>query len=163
MAGMARPGLTVGAIAIAVLLVDQASKFWATTSFAPRRRVPLIEGILWVLPQRNSGGSLNLLTGYNALFLAVSLLAVGAVALLVARGYVAGRLGSAALGLIAGGALGNLVDRIRLGAVTDFLEVRGWPAVFNLADAAIRIGVVLLIAALLLQWRGPLARRPGRS
>jgi lipoprotein signal peptidase len=61
-----------------------------------------------------------------------------------------------ALGAIVGGALGNLVDRVRFGAVTDFIEVRVWPTDFNLADAAIRLGVVVFLIALLWQ----IARSP---
>src|SRR5919204_4729301 len=136
MAAMARRGAAASLIALAVLLIDQGSKLWASRSFPPRRQVALISGWLWVLVQRNSGTSFGVFAGNNGLFIAVTLLAVGVAALLVVRGYVTGSLGTAGLGLIAGGALGNLVDRVRLGAVTDFLELRGWPAVFNPADAA---------------------------
>ncbi len=54
---------------------------------------------------------------------------------------------------MAGGATSNLVDRVRLGGVIDFIEVHGWPTDFNLADAAIRLGVVLVALALLLDLR----------
>ena len=66
-----------------------------------------------------------------------------------------------ALGGIAGGAISNLTDRVRLGAVVDFIEVHGWPSDFNLADAGIRLGVLAFLVALLLEWRR--GRRPGTA
>jgi len=69
----------------------------------------------------------------------------------------------AALGLVIGGSLSNLVDRVRLGHVTDFLDFRYWPA-FNLADSFIVIGVVILFATLLASDRSPRRHaKPSRS
>jgi len=68
----------------------------------------------------------------------------------------------AALGLVIGGSLSNLVDRVRLGHVTDFLDFRYWPA-FNLADTFIVIGVAILFATLLASERGPRGRRPSTN
>ena len=84
-----------------------------------------------------------------------------AVAVILVRGHPAGALGAAALGGIAGGAISNLTDRVRLGAVVDFIEVHGWPSDFNLADAGIRLGVLAFLVALLLEWRR--GRRPGTA
>jgi signal peptidase II len=64
-----------------------------------------------------------------------------------------------ALGLVIGGSVSNLADRVRLGFVTDFLDFRYWPA-FNLADSFIVIGVGILLAALLLTEREPRASKP---
>ena len=64
-----------------------------------------------------------------------------------------------ALGLVIGGSVSNLADRVRLGFVTDFLDFRYWPA-FNLADSFIVIGVAILLAALVLSEREPRAPRP---
>jgi signal peptidase II len=63
----------------------------------------------------------------------------------------------AALGLLIGGSISNLVDRVRLGHVTDFLDLRFWPA-FNLADMFIVIGVLMLLSALMLAEREPRRR-----
>jgi signal peptidase II len=113
---------------------------------------------------RNSGATLGLLTGHNLFLAGVSLLIVLGVTLALLRGSPGGGLGAAALGSIAGGALSNVLDRMRLGGVVDFVEVRFWPADFNFADAAIRLGVVILLLALALD----LVRRrpqptPGRK
>ena len=149
----------VAAIALMVLVLDQAGKAWARSALTPGHEITVIPGWLWFRLASNSGATLGLGTGYNALFAALALVIVGAIAVLAARGNVGGMLGVGALGAVAGGALGNLVDRFRLGSVTDFIEVHYWPTDFNFADAAIRVGVVLFLLALLLDW----TRRPRRA
>jgi signal peptidase II len=158
MAGMLRRrgGVIVVAIALLVLCLDQASKAWARGELTPGHQVTVIPGWLWVRLASNTGATLGLGTGHNELFAALALIIVGAIAVLALRGNVGGVLGLWALGAVAGGAIGNLVDRVRLGGVTDFIEVHYWPTDFNLADAAIRLGVVLFLLALLLDW----TRRP---
>jgi signal peptidase II len=158
MAGMPRRQalLMVAAIAVLVAVLDQATKAWARGSLTPGHEVTIIPGWLWFRLASNSGATLGLGTGNNALFAVLALVIVGAIVMLALRGNAGGVLGLGALGAVAGGALGNLVDRPRLGAVTDFIEVRYWPTDFNLADAAIRLGVVLFLLALLLDW----TRRP---
>jgi signal peptidase II len=161
MAGMPRRQalLMVAGIALLVAVLDQASKAWARGGLTPGRQVTIIPGWLWFRLASNSGATLGLGTGNNALFAVLTLVIVGAIVMLALRGNAGGVLGLGALGAVAGGALGNLVDRLRLGAVTDFIEVRYWPTDFNLADAAIRLGVVLFVLALLLDW----TRRPRRA
>ncbi|TMG32706.1 MAG: signal peptidase II [Chloroflexi bacterium] len=161
MAGMSSrtaAGLAAG-VALAVLAADQASKAWARSTLPPGRDVPIVSGWVWFRVVTNSGASFGLLSGHNWLFIVLTLVVVLAVGVLVLRSQVVGALGVAALGAIAGGGASNLLDRIRLGSVTDFIEIHRWPTNFNLADAAIRIGVVLFIVALLLEMRRD--RRPG--
>ena len=143
---------------LVVVAADQASKAWAQGSLRPDHEVTVIPGWLWFRLTSNSGATLGLLRGHNLLFIAVSALVVVAVAAIVLRG-APGMLGAVALGAVAGGAIGNLIDRVRLGSVIDFIEVHLWPTDFNLADAAIRIGVVVFVLVLLLDW----TRRPGRG
>jgi signal peptidase II len=147
---------TVATISLVVLVLDQASKAWARSGLTLGHKVTVIPGWLWVRLATNTGATLGLGTGNNELFTVLALIIVVAIAVLAMRGNVGGGLGIVALGAVAGGDLGNLVDRVRLGYVTDFIEVRLWPADFNLADAAIRIGVVLFVLALLRDW----TRRP---
>lgn len=74
---------------------------------------------------------------------------VAALALLALKWRPADAAGIVTLGVIAGGAASNLIDRVRLGGVTDFIEVHLWPTDFNLADAAIRLGVLAYLGTLL--------------
>ena len=145
------------AAALLVLVADQASKAWARSALRPGHEVMVVTGWVWFRIVSNTGAALGLLSGNNWLFIVVSLVIVAAVAVLVIRNRALGALGIVALGAVAGGGSSNLIDRVRLGGVTDFIEVHRWPTDFNLADAAIRIGVVLFIVALLLDLRH---RRP---
>jgi len=139
---------------LVVVAADQASKAWAQGSLRPDHEVTVIPGWLWFRLTSNSGATLGLLRGHNLLFIAVSALVVVAVAVIVLRG-APGVLGAVALGAVAGGAIGNLIDRVRLGSVIDFIEVHLWPTDFNLADTAIRLGVVVFVLSLVLdrRWR----------
>jgi signal peptidase II len=148
-----RDVLTAAAIALPVLVLDQASKAWAQGSLRPGQEVTVIGGWLWFRLISNTGATLGLLSGNNLLFLLVSTLLVGAIVVVLLRGGAPSPLGAAALGAVAGGATSNVLDRVRLGSVVDFIEVHLWPTDFNLADAAIRLGVVLFLLALVLSLR----------
>jgi signal peptidase II len=145
--------LTAAAVALLVLAADQATKLWAQHTLRPGHQVTVIGGWLWFRLVTNSGATLGLLRGHNLLFLAVSGLLLGAVVIILLRGGASSLLTAAALGAVAGGTSSNLLDRIRLGSVVDFIEVHLWPTTFNLADVAIRIGVVLFVLALFLGLR----------
>ncbi len=140
--------LTAAALGSAVVVVDQLTKSWALDAL----RSSSID-LFWTLRLRltfNSGAAFSLGTGFPWLFVGLGVLVLGALALLVLRAEL-GRGPAAALGLIAGGAIGNLVDRVfrdHDGAVVDFIDLQWWP-VFNVADASICVGVVLL----LITWR----------
>lgn len=151
-------GLAAG-VALAVLVADQASKAWARAALPRGPDVEIVSGWVWFRLVSNSGATFGVLSGYNWLFIVLSLVVVLAIGVLVFRKQVVGALGVAALGAIAGGGISNLLDRLRFKSVTDFIEIHRWPTNFNLADAAIRIGVVLFIVALLLEARRD--RRPG--
>jgi signal peptidase II len=150
----ARPARIAAAIALVVVALDQASKVWAQRSLRPDHEVTVIPGWLWFRLISNSGATLGLLRGHNLLFVVVSALVILAVAAILLRGSPE-TLGALALGAVAGGATSNLIDRVRLGSVVDFIEIHLWPTDFNLADAAIRIGVLVFVLTLLLdrRWR----------
>ena len=139
----ARPWLLVLAVALAVLAVDQLSKHAVEQSITRGDTHRLLPGIQLV-DTRNHGVAFGFLPGNDV---AVSIL-IGA-ALLALLVYFARharqRLIWLPTGMLIGGALGNIVDRLRAGSVTDFIKLPlGWPP-FNLADASITIGVLLLL------------------
>ena len=152
MAPRYRPTRIAALAALLVVAADQVSKAWAQASLRPDHEITVIPGWLWFRLTSNSGASLGLLRGHNLLLVAASTLVLLAVAAIVLRG-APGVLGAAALGAVAGGATSNLVDRLRLGSVIDFIEVHLWPTNFNLADTAIRLGVVVFVLTLLLELR----------
>ena len=143
--------------ALAVLVLDVVTKYVALGGLAPGRPVPVIEGFFSLTLVMNPGLAFGMLAGTPAGWRwLVALLSIGALAVLAVVGLrmlpTGGRLTPLALGLIFGGAVGNLIDRGRFGAVVDFLDFywRGyhWPA-FNVADASISVGVALLALRML--------------
>ena len=148
------------AVALIVLALDQTSKFWVlhALDLAARERLVLLPVLNFTLVW-NRGVTFGMLDGLGAW--ASPALVLGALVIVAALGVWLGRAENAlvagALGAIAGGAVGNIVDRLRFGAVVDFIQAHigriSW-YVFNLADSAIVCGVAIL---LLEGWR----RRPG--
>jgi signal peptidase II len=134
--------------AVATLALDQASKWWLleVTGLAARPPIEALPVFNLVMVW-NTGISFGMLAGYNQPLLLIALSGVIMAILLVWLARADSRLTALALGIVLGGALGNVVDRLRFGAVADFFDFHigpyHWPA-FNIADAAIFIGVVLL-------------------
>ncbi|MCX5711756.1 MAG: signal peptidase II [Candidatus Omnitrophica bacterium] len=131
-------------IVISILFFDQASKFLVVKSLSLNQSVPILRGIFHISLVHNRGAAFGLLNNQVPVFIAATLLAVVLIALSLKKSK-ADKLSlyNIALYLILGGALGNLIDRLFLGYVIDFLDFRVWP-VFNIADSAITIGAVLL-------------------
>jgi signal peptidase II len=149
---------SVAAIALAIFATDQLTKHWALAALSPTRPVPVVPGLIDFALVFNTGVAFGFFARLPPEWRwLVTLFSLAALVLLcsVALRIVPGRswTGRVALGLVFGGAGGNLLDRWRMGAVVDFIDVhwRGyhWPA-FNAADSAITVGVVLLAAGLAL-------------
>jgi signal peptidase II len=141
--------------ALAVVVLDQVTKWWILAGVMnPPTVIPVTPffNLVLVWNRGISFGVLNQASAWVPWVLSAVALAI-CVGLFIWLRRVDGKLLATALGLVIGGALGNLVDRLRFGAVVDFLDVHAagfhWPA-FNVADAAITIGVgILLIDALI--------------
>src|SRR6266540_3004557 len=151
-----------------VLVVDQLVKWLVVRSLELHDYRSLVDGVLSLSHVRNRGAAFGILSDadlpYQAmLFSALSLAALLAIAVYAWRLPATARLPQFALALILGGAFGNLVDRIRLGYVVDFVHVywrdHQWPD-FNAADSAITIGVTLLVLDIL---RSPRAETSGKT
>jgi signal peptidase II len=129
-----------------VLALDQWSKHWATRTLMDRAPVPVLGDLVRFTYTRNSGVAFGLGAGSHFPFYIFSLIAAAAILALFLRGRVRGPANQVALALIFGGALGNLLDRLRTGLVVDFIELSAgrWHfPVFNVADSAVTVGVVL--------------------
>ena len=136
-----------------VVLLDQASKAVMTAYLAPRGSVPVIPGLFDLTYVHNTGAVFGLFRSLASpwrglLLTLVPLVAVGVILALAVRTPAGRRRPLSGLALILGGAIGNLIDRLRLGWVVDFLDFylgsAHWPA-FNLADSSICVGVGLLL------------------
>jgi signal peptidase II len=131
------------ALILVVAGIDQASKMIVMRAMAFGESIPVLPPVLWLTPWKNTGMAFGLLSGANAVVGVLAAL-TALFLLLYNRGqWQTSRLVRVGLGMLLGGAIGNLIDRARLGYVVDFLELPYWP-VFNFADSCIVIGGVLL-------------------
>ena len=150
--------------AAAVLVADQFTKWLARTYLPlfPDQSISIVGDVLRLTFVMNRGAAFGVLQNQNALFIVVS----GVVIAVIIGSYryspVRSPLLNLALGLQLGGAVGNLIDRLRLGYVVDFVDVSIWP-VFNVADSAIVIGVCILAYHLLRTPKTPPAGGSGGS
>jgi signal peptidase II len=152
-------GLT--AVALAALFADQLTKHVVAS------QVPLDDEVQVVGPfsihhVQNSGVAFGLFASATAIVIVLTTIAIAWMVGYFAKSGARHPLLPVAVGLLIGGSVSNLADRVRLGHVTDFLDLRYWPA-FNLADSFIVIGVAMLLGALVVADRGPRRRRLGEA
>ena len=148
--GLAR-GLPLFLIALSVIGLDQLSKYLIRANMEMGQSIPR-EGPVGLHYTTNTGGAFGLFA--NQTFLLTMAAVIGIAVLVLYLRYLPPRstLLKVGLGLDLGGAIGNLIDRLRLGAVTDFINIGAWP-VFNLADSAIVVGTFLIVFYFLLTAR----------
>ncbi len=137
---------------VGIVTLDQASKFYVDKYVALSESIEVVKGVLNITHIRNTGGAFGLLSGVpqplgSCFFISVSILAlIGILYFLKKMGE--DKLLALGLSLVFGGALGNLIDRLRMGVVIDFIDLYiksyHWPA-FNVADTCITLGAVLLM------------------
>ncbi len=133
-------------IALLVIILDQITKGVVVRYI--QNRIPVISDVLFMSQIRNTGAGFGLFQGTNQLMVFLSLCVIGVI--LFFYGQLPDRRSiQVSVALILGGGIANLVDRIRLGYVIDFIDFRFWPA-FNLADTAITLGVIGFIV---LSWK----------
>ena len=141
-----RAGRTAAYLTAAlVLLLDQLSKAWAVQQLSGHCPLPFVPGLLRLQLTFNTGAAFSLLSGNSRLLGAVSLLVAVALVIWIQSGSPLRRWQALGVGLLLGGAIGNGLDRWRLGTVVDFLEFVPFQfPIFNLADAAINLAVAAL-------------------
>lgn len=137
----------VGLVAGVVLLLDQLTKAWVVFTLTPLTppRIDLLGSWLGLQYTENRGVAFGLLGELGPFVVVAPLLVFVIMAVLYLRGAAPPIWQSVGFGLLAGGAIGNLVDRMRLGYVVDFVSVGRWPN-FNVADSAVTVGAVILVA-----------------
>ena len=142
MSASARCWAFAGALCAVVVAADQATKAAIEAHLYIGEQVDVL-GPLGLTLAHNTGVAFGLAGGAGIGLVAVTMVALGLIAYVFGRD--PQRRGMwVAVGLLAGGALGNLVDRLAAGEVTDYIEIGAWPP-FNLADIAITVGVVMMV------------------
>ena len=156
LAARPRHWAALGAIAGAAIVADQLTKHIVASKLWLDENVKVL-GPFSIHHVQNSGIAFGLFAQATGLVIVLTLVAIGWMIVYFSRSGARHPLLPVAVGLLIGGSVSNLADRIRLGHVTDFLDLRYWPA-FNLADSFIVIGVAILLGALVSADRAP--RRP---
>jgi signal peptidase II len=138
-------------VAGVVIGLDQLSKYLVRTNMVLGESIP-DNGFFRFTYGTNTGGVFGFFSNQTFLITVAAVISVVVIILYSRHKMAQSMLVKVSLGMILGGSIGNLIDRIRFGAVTDFIDVGAWP-VFNLADSAIDVGVVLLIIYILFRMR----------
>jgi len=149
-------------LAIAIAIVDQGIKYYVQSQMTLSMSIPVINGVFHITYIVNPGAAFSILENQTALLVAVAAGLLAALAYFYRYIAAGPRLIRLGVGLLAGGAMGNLIDRVTTGYVVDFLDFRIWP-VFNSADVAIVTGVGSLIYTMLFLPETLLGGSPGRQ
>jgi len=151
LAARPRHWIALGAIAIAAVVADQLTKHVVASELFLDEDVKVV-GPFSIPHVTNSGIAFGLFSSATPIVILLTSLAVAWMLYFFARSGSRHPVLPVALGLVIGGSVSNLIDRVRLGHVTDFLDLRYWPA-FNLADSFIVVGVTALLLALVISDR----------
>lgn len=129
---------------LTAVLTDYLSKNWIRANYALGESRPVLGEVLRFTHWRNTGAAFGMLQGATPYLALVSVGCVLLAAMIAPRMKGYGNAVLVALGLVSGGALGNLIDRLKFGSVTDFISVRYFSPIFNVADSAIVAGAILM-------------------
>jgi len=129
--------------AAGIFILDRLTKYAVMNYLEAGRSIKFFD-FFHITLVFNTGTAFGLFKNLNDFFIVISALAVTLIALYAFKNRALGFFYSVSLGLVMGGAAGNLVDRIKFGSVVDFLDFRVWP-VFNVADSAISVGIATLV------------------
>lgn len=130
-------------MAAAIILLDQISKYFARIYLQPLGSIPVVQGVFHLTYVENRGVAFGMLHNKNWIFVPVTLAIILGVALALHSMGRDNKWMKVFLGLVLGGAVGNLIDRLFLGYVVDFFDFRVWP-VFNIADSCIVVGAIIV-------------------
>ena len=137
----------MGVLALSVFLLDFFIKGYLKDNLA-FHSIPLIKNFLHITVVFNTGAAFGILQGYTTLLMYIGIIFILTLFIMIGKDKKRGTLDNVSFGLILGGALSNLYDRIVFGFVVDYIDIRIWP-VFNISDMCISIGVIILIIKLL--------------
>lgn len=149
----AKNTLILVAIAFVAITLDQVSKLLVVGYLEPGRSLTIIPHVLWITHLTNPGAAFGILKGSSQIvFLSALLLVIVTLALFYRSKFRKSYWSFAGMGMIVGGAIGNLSDRVIRGNVIDFVDLGWWP-VFNLADMFIVAGVIMLVVSTFIDLR----------
>lgn len=137
-------------LAVVVILIDQLSKWWIVANMELRESISIIENFFYITSHRNTGAAWGILAGQMGFFYIITLIVIGVIVYYMQKFAKDSKVMGISLGLILGGAIGNFIDRLFRKEVVDFFDVYigsyDYP-IFNIADSALVVGVILIIIA----------------
>ncbi|MGD6816250.1 signal peptidase II [Metabacillus sp. 84] len=140
-------------IAVAVIILDQLTKWLIVQNLEIGESIPVIEDFFYITSHRNQGAAWGILQGQMWFFYIVTIVVTAAIVYYIQKFVLKAGLLGASLGLMLGGAIGNFIDRVRYQEVVDFIQTfifsYNFP-IFNIADSALCIGVALLFIQMLI-------------
>lgn len=134
-------------IALFIVFLDQFTKFLIKQNLQLNQSIPVIKNIFHLTYITNTGSAFGLFKGLNWFFIIFSIIVIIAIFYFITQIKNNEKLMQFSVGLLLGGTIGNLIDRVVYGFVVDFIDFRIWP-VFNVADSAVTIGIIVLIVLL---------------
>ena len=140
-------------IILFTIFLDQLTKWLAVKFLEPiKEGVPVIEGIFHLTYKENEGAAFGILADHRWVFMTISVFAIGALLFYLFAGLAENKLYAVSVAMIIGGGIGNMIDRIALGYVVDFMDFTGigFPGIFNTADSFVCVGAGILLLALIL-------------
>lgn len=141
---MGKKNIIIFSTALIVIILDQLTKYFIKNNFQLNQSVPLIKNILHLTYVSNTGSAFGLFKNFNSFFTLFSAIVIIVIFYYLKKIRQDETKIQFAVSLLLGGTIGNLIDRMLYGAVTDFIDFRIWP-VFNVADSAVTVSVVILI------------------
>lgn len=144
---MNKKNIVVFFIALVIVLLDQFTKFLIKLNLQLNESVPIIKNVFHLTYITNTGSAFGLFKGINPFFILFSIVVIAIILYFTKIIKENEKALQLAVGLLLGGTIGNLIDRIFHGSVIDFIDFRIWP-VFNIADSAVTISIVFLVILL---------------
>ena len=144
---MNKKNIVIFSTALFILVLDQFTKYIIKQNFQLNQSIPIIKNILHLTYVTNTGSAFGLFKGFNFIFVIFSFIVIITIVYYIKKIKNNERILQFSIGLLLGGTIGNLIDRLFYSYVVDFIDFRIWP-VFNVADSAVTISIALLIILL---------------
>jgi len=145
--------ISVFVLALVIIILDQYSKWLVRYRIPINKKIPILDKFVYLTHVANVGAAFGMLPNGRLFFILISSISI-IVIIILAFKLSFNFLISISIGLILGGISGNLIDRIFLGSVTDFIDVKFF-SVFNIADSSITIGTIIILFYFLVIWKKP--------
>lgn len=141
---MEKKNIIVFSTALSIVILDQLTKFLVRQNLELNNSLPIISNVLHLTYITNTGSAFGLFKGFNAFFVLFLVIVVFTILYHLKKIKDSEKWLKFSVGLLLGGTIGNLIDRLLHGFVIDFIDFRIWP-VFNIADSAVTVSIVFLI------------------